>query len=183
MIRTAVAPAPFFRGRRDDGQIAGLLCDLKTERAQGGAYCLLRYASAGSSCCRHCCTTEHVPAHSPASPGPGHSVAPAKPSGQEGARGRLSLVVPRLAGSTHSAATPQSQAQARPPRRSACWEVAPEALKPCGHTCSAIRAAHRWFSSMRTRLERVWRRDPNLCLATGRDEVLEPRNPRENAVR
>ncbi len=75
---------------------------------------------------------DHLLAHSPASPGPTHSVASAKPSGREGASGRFSLVVLRLAGSTHRIATPQSHAQAQPQRRAACGvdATAPERYAP-----------------------------------------------------
>ena len=40
----------------------------------------------------------HVPAHSPFSPGPTRSVTEASPAGQKGAGGRLSLVAPREIG-------------------------------------------------------------------------------------
>ncbi len=61
--------------------------------------------------------------------------------------------------------------QLKPSQRcSACWELVPKTLAErmhvcphCGQTCRATATARWWCSSTRTRLERAWRRDPNLC--------------------
>lgn len=43
--------------------------------------------------------------------------------------------------------------------------------------CPAIKIAHRWYSSTRTRLEREWRRDPNRWRGNAPSQRLRPAKP------